>query len=67
MKTSDKSQLTSRLPPEEPMRKPTAENASKCISRFGVLETDSTASKAFIILFYFYDFLSCELESPDNG
>lgn len=34
--------------------------------RVQVLETDSMAGKAFKILFRFYCFLNCEVESLDN-
>lgn len=34
--------------------------------RVQVLETDSMAGKAFTILFHFYCFLNCEVESLDN-
>lgn len=47
VKTNDKSQLTSRLPSDQPNEATRPQNASKQISRFGVLETDRTASKAF--------------------
>lgn len=64
MKTSGKSPAATRTANEKTYVR---ECLQVNLQVWGSGNTDSMASETFIILFYFYDFFNCELESLDNS